>query len=94
MIFWLLRGGFRQLQAVQVRQATEDCELEILYFDIQLFCHTSERPAFQLGRGEFSAEDHLGNFQLNDTILQKVKMLIWAFGDTIGWWVVEGGRVL
>ena len=38
----------------------------------QIFCHTTERPAFSLGIGDFVAVDHLGNFDINDTIIQKV----------------------
>ena len=37
-----------------------------------MFCHTTERPAFSLGIGDFVAVDHLGNFDINDTIIQKV----------------------
>ena len=39
----------------------------------QILCHTTERPAFSLGIGDFVAVDHLGNFDINDTIIQKVR---------------------
>ena len=49
------------------------------FFNFQLFCHTTERPAFSLGIGDFVAVDHLGNFDINDTIIQKVKHISFGF---------------
>jgi len=59
---------------ITVRENSEDCELEISYLDIQFFCHNAERPAFYIGKGDFVAIDHLGNFDINDTITEKVPL--------------------
>ena len=52
----------------------------------QIFCHTTERPAFSLGIGDFVAVDHLGNFDINDTIIQKVGRVsfnLFLFGNKV-----------
>ena len=36
---------------VEVNHGTEECEFEIQYLGIQLFCHTQEKPAFYMGKG-------------------------------------------
>merc|ERR1719431_1690971 len=63
------------LEGLTVTKETDDCDLEISFKDIILFCHTEQRPAFSMGSGEFQAADHLGNFDLNDTILKKVDLV-------------------
>ena len=47
-------------------------QIEILYFDIQFFCHSADRPAFFMGKGEFEAIYYTGNYDINDTIVEKV----------------------
>ena len=47
-------------------------KIEILYFDIQFFCHSADRPAFFMGKGEFEAIYYTGNYDINDTIVEKV----------------------
>ena len=50
----------------------KDCNLELSYLNITLICHRFDRPAVRLGVGAFNAVDHLGNFDLNDTVLETV----------------------
>ena len=73
---------------ITVNLDTEECEFgkfnqnvewfmrvyiaEILYLDIQFFCHTKERPSFFIGKGNFDAVYYVGNYDLNDTIDEKV----------------------
>lgn len=59
---------------ITLREHTEDCELDISYLDIQFFCHNADRPSFYIGKGEFVAVDHLGNFDINDTIIEMVPL--------------------
>ena len=69
---------------ITVRENSEDCELEISYLDIQFFCHNAERPAFYIGKGDFVAIDHLGNFDINDTITEKVNFILVHFSFPVG----------
>ena len=73
-LFLILRLTFGHIQhgGIKLELNSEDCEFEISYLDIQFFCHNSERPSFYIGKGDFIAIDHLGNFDLNDTIIEKV----------------------
>jgi len=64
---------------ITIRENTEDCELEVSYLDIQFFCHNAERPSFYMGKGDFIAVDHLGNFDINDTITEKVALREFEF---------------
>ena len=57
---------------ITVKFNTEECELEILYLDIQFSCHSKDRPAFFIGRGDFDAVYYTGNYEINDTITEWV----------------------
>ena len=57
---------------ITVKFNTEECELEILYLDIQFICHSKDRPAFFIGRGDFDAVYYTGNYEINDTITEWV----------------------
>lgn len=58
--------------SVSVNRTDEDCDLQLSYLDIALICHKQDRPAVRIGIGEFSAEENLGNFALNDTVVEMV----------------------
>ena len=45
---------------------------DITFSGIQFFCHTAENPSFQIGKGEFDAVYYTGNYDINDTITEKV----------------------
>ena len=47
---------------------------EIVYHDIQFVCHTAERPSFYIGKGVFDAVYYVGNYDINDTIIEKVNL--------------------
>jgi hypothetical protein len=34
------------------------CDLGISYLDLQLLCHSAQRPAISLGKGEFQVNIH------------------------------------
>ena len=80
-LFLILRLTFGHIQhgGIKLELNSEDCEFEISYLDIQFFCHNSERPSFYIGKGDFIAIDHLGNFDLNDTIIEKVIFFYWLW---------------
>ena len=71
--------GHLEHNGITVNFNTEECELEILYLDIQFICHSKDRPAFFIGRGEFDAVYYTGNYEINDTVTQWV----WIF--FLGW---------
>merc|ERR1711892_914112 len=79
---------FNQLAAsdgssiLSINSESGDCDLEIAYLNTRLFCHTNDRPAFSMGKGVFEAVDHLGNFDINDTILEKVDLRDRALNPT------------
>ena len=67
---------------IAVNFNTEECELEILYLDIQFICHRKDRPAFFIGRGEFDAVYYTGNYEINDTVTEWVRIsLEWVIKD-------------
>ena len=78
VLFLFLQITFCHFQhgGIKLELNSEDCELEISYLDILFFCHNSERPSFYIGKGDFIAIDHLGNFDLNDTITEKVERIV------------------
>ena len=65
-------SGHLEHNGITVNFNTEECELEILYLDIQFICHSKDRPAFFIGRGEFDAVYYTGNYEINDTVTQWV----------------------
>jgi hypothetical protein len=72
LFFQLAACDIFRYGGITLRENSDDCELEISYLDIQFFCHNAERPSFYIGKGDFIAVDHLGNFDINDTITEKV----------------------
>jgi len=74
LLFVSSTSAFISHGSITVRKDIDGCDWDIAYSGIQIFCHTTERPAFTLGIGDFVAVDHLGNFDINDTIIQKVEL--------------------
>ena len=60
--------GRLEHDGITVNFNTEECELEILYLDIQFICHSEARPAFFIGKGDFDAVYYTGNYEINDTV--------------------------
>ena len=74
--------GHLKYNGITVNFNTEECELEILYLDIQFICHRKDRPAFFIGRGEFDAVYYTGNYEINDTVAEWVRQsLEWVIED-------------
>ena len=71
--------GHLKHNGITVNFNTEECELEILYLDIQFICHSKDRPAFFIGRGEFDAVYYTGNYEINDTVTE------WVWIILLGW---------
>ena len=70
-----VRNAFADLSGtfLSIREESSHViKIEILYFDIQFFCHSADRPAFFMGKGEFEAIYYTGNYDINDTIVEKV----------------------
>ena len=65
-------SGRLEHNGISVNFNTEECELEILYLDIQFICHSKDRPAFFIGKGDFDAVYYTGNYEINDTITEWV----------------------
>jgi len=49
----------------------------IFYGGIEIASHSNTFPMMAVGRGVFEAEEHLGNFELSDSMTEKFELQEW-----------------
>ena len=49
----------------------------IFYGGVEIASHSNTFPMMAVGRGVFEAEEHLGNFELSDSMTEKFELQEW-----------------
>ena len=62
---------------------THSTSFDVLYFGVDILKHSTDFPLMALGHGTFEAEEHLGNFELSDSMDRRYDLTEWTIGQFI-----------